>query len=267
MGGAGARPQAPGRLNWTPRPRDGSATGDAKTALPAAAAGVNPGARAADADEARARAALAAARENLTEKLVHYTPAHPDVRAAEADVQRATERLAAITGAAANKPPAPVAEASATPADSTAAAAPRGPALRSMATAAAPSAPAQPQNLVELETEWLKLTRAVTEARQRQDQIEAQLFRADIEVSSERGGHGVQVNVIDPAFFPQRPLPPGPLTIALIFLAASLVVGALGALIFAAVDERVFAARDAAGIIEVLAEVPKNSHRRAYVAG
>ena len=41
----------------------------------------------------------------------------------------------------------------------------------------------------------------------------------------------------------------------------------LGALIFAAFDERVFAARDAAGIIEVLAEVPKHSNRRAYVAG
>jgi uncharacterized protein involved in exopolysaccharide biosynthesis len=92
------------------------------------------------------------------------------------------------------------------------------------------------------------------------------LFRADIQVSSETGGHGVQVNVIDPAFRPQRPLPPGRLTLALIFLAASLTLGAIGALAMAAFDERLFTARDAAGFTEVLTEVPKGRGRKAYVA-
>jgi uncharacterized protein involved in exopolysaccharide biosynthesis len=229
------------------------------------------GGKASDSEESRARAALAAARESLTEKLAHYTPAHPDVRAAEAAVQRATERLAAASNPAA-KPPAP-------PTDGGLAAAPvaSGPAAPTPAAVvfgARPQAP-QPaagaavdraQNLVELETQWLNLTRAVTEARQRLDQIEGQLFRADIAVSSETGGHGVQVNVIDPAFRPQRPLPPGRLTLAAIFLAASLTLGMLGALVMAAFDERLFTARDAVGITEVLTEVPKGTGRKAYVA-
>jgi uncharacterized protein involved in exopolysaccharide biosynthesis len=226
-------------------------------------------------DEARARVDLAAARENLTDKLIHYTPAHPDVRAAEAAVQRATQRLAAVTGGGPQTPPpeAATAQAPAANAANVAAAAPaptpRGasPISRPVAVDSAPVSSGQrTQNLVDLETQWLTLTRAVTEARQRLDQIEEQLFRADILVSSESGGHGVQVNVIDPAFLPQRPLPPGKTMIALIFLAASLVVGGLAALVFAAFDEHVFGARDAIGIAEILVEVPRGSVRRAYVA-
>ena len=45
---------------------------------------------------ALARAAVAAAQENLTEQLARYTPAHPDVRAAQAALARANERLAAV---------------------------------------------------------------------------------------------------------------------------------------------------------------------------
>jgi hypothetical protein len=219
-------------------------------------------------DEARAQAALAAAREDLAEKLVHYTPVHPDVRAAQVEVQRATERLAAITSA---EPPK-----SATPAPASTAAAPSAAAVPSPPPAprawqppnATPPRPAATQeNLVDLETQWLKLTRSVTEARQRTDQIETQLFRADIEVSSERGGQAVQVSIIDPAFLPQSPLPPGKTTLGLVFLLASAVIGALAMLLCAAFSQRVFVARDLAAVGEVLVEVPKASGRRAYVAG
>jgi uncharacterized protein involved in exopolysaccharide biosynthesis len=117
-----------------------------------------------------------------------------------------------------------------------------------------------------METQWLTLTRAVTEARQRQDQIEAQLFRADIQVSSESGGHGAQVNVIDPAFLPQRPLPPGRTTIAFLFLVGSLLLGVIVALLRAAFDERVLAASDIAGLGEVLAEIPRVMKRRSHAA-
>jgi uncharacterized protein involved in exopolysaccharide biosynthesis len=144
-------------------------------------------------------------------------------------------------------------------------------ALAPRATAPAPvpaasAARGRNQGLVEMETQWLKLTRAVTEARQRQDQIEAQLFRADIQVSSESGGHGAQVNVIDPAFMPQRPLPPGRTTIAVLFLAGSLLIGMLVALLRAAFDERVLAASDVAGLGEVLAEIPRVMKRRSHAA-
>jgi len=216
--------------------------------------------RAPSPDEARAQAALAAAREDLAEKLVHYTPVHPDVRAAQVEVQRATERLAAITNAA---PPKVAASA---PAASAAGGAPVPVRVWQPASPAPARSAAPPQNLVDLETQWLKLTRSVTEARQRSDQIETQLFRADIEVSSERGGHAVQVSVIDPAFLPQTPLPPGKTTLGVVFMLASLATGFLAMLLCAAFSQRVFVARDLATVGEVLVEIPKAS-RRAYVAG
>lgn len=255
--------------SFAPRPPSGgelalSSSGHLVAAPPAVAA--KPG----DAEEARARAALAAARESLTEKLAHYTPAHPDVRAAEAAVQRATEHLAAVSsGAMATAAPAATPPSDAAPVASAASPAPRPPRASAPRVAAAPAAAlpaARTDTLVELETEWLRLTRAVTEARQRMDQIEAQLFRADIEVSSESGGHGVQVSVIDPAFLPQRPVPPGTLTLGLIFLAAASVLGGLLMLVRATLDDRVFDARDLGAALHVLAQVPRNRERKHYVA-
>jgi len=174
--------------------------------------------------------------------------------------------------AGASAPAAPVAAAPPSePAAPTTSAAPaprvaRAPAARAPAQAAAPAAP-RTDTLVELETDWLRLTRAVTEARQRLDQIEAQLFRADIEVNSESGGHGVQVSVIDPAFLPQRPVPPGTVTLGLIFLSAAAVLGALLMLVRATLDDRVFDARDLGGALLVLAQVPRHRERKHYVPG
>jgi polysaccharide biosynthesis transport protein len=276
MGGVAPAPPS-GRQNWAAPSRATPAVGS--SGAPSGGAAARPaGPGAGDPEESRARAALAAAREDLTEKLAHYTPAHPDVRAAEAAVQRATERLGAVQSAPRPAAPAePVAAAPApapAPATSATTPAPRAPAP--MARAATPIAPPVVpapaagadgnQTLVDLETQWLQLTRAVTEARQRQDQIEAQLFRADIQVSSESGGHGAQVNVIDPAFEPLRPLPPGRTTLAAIFLIVSLVLGCSLALLRAATDERLFAAADAAGLTDVLVEVPRMMKRRAHAA-
>jgi hypothetical protein len=184
-------------------------------------------------------------------------------------VQRATERLASLTAGAGSPAAAPDPASVAVPAPTQNVTAPTRsvPAPRpAMAPSPSPAlASEHSQSLVTLETDWQKLTRTVTEARQRLDQIEAQLFRADIEVSSESGGRAVQVNVIDPAFLPRRPMPPGRGTLALIFLAAASALGVVGALLFAAFNERIFSARDAVAITEVLVEVPKNQ-RRTYVA-
>lgn len=248
--GAAAAAQAPsGGQAWAPARGSGGPSSPVPAA-PMPGAAPNP----TNADEARARAALAAARESLTEKLAHYTPAHPDVRAAEGEVQRASERLAALANVAPKAAPVEVAAGQPAAAPS---AAPKLAAVPPRVAVATPAKTGSPQNLVELEVEWLKLTRAVTEARQRQDQIEGQLFRADIQSSSETGGHGVQVSVIDPAFLPQTPLPPGRTTLALIFGAASLMLGAVAALILAIFDERLFTSRDLAAVGHVLVEVPK----------
>lgn len=218
--------------------------------------------------EALARAAVAAAKQNLAEQLVHYTPAYPGVREAQAALDRANERLAALKATA----PAPAPEAAPDSNSASARPAPRAPVFHQtalpVASAPAPVHPTeQAKELVDQETQWLKLTRAVTEARQREDQVEAQLFKADIDASSERAGHGVQVSVIDPAFLPDRALPPGRTLIALLFGVGFLGLGLVAAAVRAVFDDRVFGARDIAGVCDVLVEIPKASaERRARVA-
>jgi hypothetical protein len=200
----------------------------------------------ADSDFARANAALVAARAHLAEQLERYTPAHPDVRAAGSAVERAEARVAAL-------PPVSRAPVPATPATPSAPApssetkptvvpVPRTAARPSEAVASSSSSPTG--DVVALETEWLKLTRGVTEARQRQDQVESALFKADILASSASGGHGLSMTIIDPAFLPARPEPPGRTLIAALF----------------------FEGRDASGPAELLVEVPRSS-RRVHVAG
>src|SRR5205823_12401395 len=79
----------------------------------------------------------------------------------------------------------------------------------SQATVAPAHAGAREHDLVALETDWVRLTRAVTEARQHQEHVESALFKADLTASSEDAGHGVSVSVIDPAYLPEKPVPPG----------------------------------------------------------
>lgn len=223
-------------------------------------------------EEARATAALAAARTNLAELMTRFTPAHPDVRAAAAEVDRAENRLLAGRGAPApNAPETGTFDAtpsSEKPARDTAASA--SPPARSVPRSPAPAAPIpvapRDPGTVALETEWVKLTRAVTEARQHQDQIEAALFKASVAASSESGGHGVQVTVIDPAFLPEKPVPPGRTAVAGIFLAVSCVLGAMGAVLFALFDDRIQNRRDLARLAPILVEVPRLAARRTHAA-
>lgn len=234
---------------------------------PAPARPVTPGQAAAPAglpsedaaERARAVAALAAARANLAEQSARFTPAHPDVRAAQGAVDRAMARLEALGP---EPRPVPVAAAAPAPApvkvDTTRAS-------RAPVVAPAPSAPVAAasadshEDVVKLETEWLKLTRAVTEARQRLDQVEAALFKADIQASSERTGSGVQITVIDPAYLPQRPLGLPRSVIVAACLVAGIVFGLIATALRAAFDDRILEARDVGGKTPLLVEVPRLS--------
>ena len=226
----------------------------------------------ADSEIARANAAVAAARTNLTQQLERYTPAHPDVRAATAAVERAESRLSTLVAAAPAAAPAVPAPAASPPTEASAGA-PAAPAPRRVANAEAPAVapPAEPagsaRDVVALETDWVKLTRAATEARQRYDQVSAALFKADIAASSESGARGLQMTVIDPAYLPTRPEPPGRTLIAAVILAVALAFGVVLALMRALVDDRIFEARDARGPAELLVEIPRpRSIRRVHVA-
>jgi uncharacterized protein involved in exopolysaccharide biosynthesis len=134
---------------------------------------------------------------------------------------------------------------------------------KASAPVVAPSSKSR-EDVVALETEWVKLTRNVTEARQHQDEVEAALFKANTAVSSESGGQGVQVTMIDPAFLPQRPLPPGRTMIAALFAVGSLFIGLLAAIVRALADDRVYDARDLGRSVPVLVEVPRLTSRRSH---
>jgi hypothetical protein len=254
MGVAGAAPATPTyrtirTSGSTPAPALASPTPGGGAAAASADAG----------ERARAVAALAAAKTNLAEQLERYTPAHPDVRAAQAEVDRATARVAALGPEPKAAPaPAPTAPAAApVPARRVAVAVP--------ATISAAHAGAE--DVVGLETEWSKLTREVTAARQRVDQVEASLFKADVLASSEIAGRAVQISVIDPAFLPERAVGLGLNVLIAIFLGAGLVVGILAAALNAALDDRIYRASDARGTTAILVEVPKFSwRRRAYAS-
>jgi capsular polysaccharide biosynthesis protein len=208
-------------------------------------------------EEASAQATLVAARTNLAEKLAHFTPAHPDVRIAQATVGLAEAQLAAVVEAA---DPNGTPEA-ANPAS--AAAAPRPNPVRYQPMQALPATPAKPgEDLVALETDWDRLTRAVIEARQRHGQVEVALFKADIAASSELGSKSARMTVIDPAYLPQRPVPPGQMTLAAIVLGIALGIGLLIALGCAALDDRIYTERDVDRIGYVLVEVPRIRVRR-----
>lgn len=245
-GSAGAR-----RVIAVPAPK----TEPSATSAPAPAA-PSPAElrRARDANEevARAGAAVEAARQVVSEKRERYTDAHPDVRAAREALGRAEARLGlarrALPSVRAEPAPAPAVEPKA---------APRRYVTLPVKPGQEPPAEAKTEDLVLMETDWARLTRAVTEARQRHDQVEAALFKADIASSSASGGRGAETTVIDPAYLPQRPVPPGPRTIALLFFAASALSAFAAAIGAAALDDRIYDAGGAEGLLEVLADVPR----------
>ncbi len=83
-----------------------------------------------------------------------------------------------------------------------------------------------------VEARWLLLKRAAVVARQRASEVTGQLLTADIFAGSEAAG--IRATVIDPAFLPQRPLPPEHWLIIVMFAAGALILGVGGALARAA---------------------------------
>lgn len=213
------------------------------------------------AERARAQAAFAAAQSDLAQKLARFTDQHPDVQAARGAAQRAQDRVEAVNAA--------IATAAAGAAGRAAATAPPSPAPRRV-YAAAPKPKeedaAQKQQssdqLVALETKWSRLTRDVSEARARHDQMEASFFKADIAANSADGGHAVQMVIVDPAYLPMKTTPPGPITWVAIFVILSLLIGSGLAVGRAVIDDRVLDKIDLAGVAPVLTEIPRERRPR-----
>ena len=219
----------------------------------------------------RAQTELQAAQKDLADKQMHLTNEHPDVKQAMRRVANAevAERRAAAA-ITAWKPPAGT-DAPAAVADD-AGAQGRVAALRHALAAvrqqiasvkgrSAPrgETPHAPDQQVQVDTEWTRLNRDVSEARERQSQLESKQFQAQLAATLTAGGQGGQLVIVDPAFRPMRPVAGGRLKIALVGGAASLALALLVIFGVASFDDRLYAAHDVEGILDdgVVVVIPK----------
>lgn len=117
-------------------------------------------------------------------------------------------------------------------------------------------------SIVGLETQWARLSRDVSEARDQAAQLERNYFRAQIEASSSLGGYSDQVVVLDPAYKPTRPEPPGKSLIVALAGGAAFVLAMIVAFLRALLDDHVYEEADLARVAPVLAVVPRGGARR-----
>jgi hypothetical protein len=243
-----------------------------------AAAGMRPGAGPSEAPldpmlagmRSRAYTELQTAQRDLAEKQNRYTNEHPDVKAA---LRRVTDATAAVRRAdEAAAAPRSATHEGATPEVSMDPEGGRIGALRRALAAvraqigavrgrSAPRAeiPQGSTSVVAIDTEWTRLARQVSEARDRQTQLEAKQFQAELLATLAAGGQGGRLVVVDPPFRPLRPIAGGRLKIALLGGVASLLLSILGIGLLAAFDDRLYSARDIERIVNdgIVVVVPR----------
>ncbi len=213
------------------------------------AAGASPGAP--DAGMPGPDPQLVAEREAAVQKLTEasrelaklqaqYTDKHPAVSAAEARVRAAESRVSETTSALSRATPAPPPPAPPEPPPP--AATPHPIQYQPKAVQSVPS-PTPPASLGAVEAEYMRLERAVDDARSRAEKLATESFLAEVASRSHDEGYDARVIVLDPAH-----LPAAPLRSRLIFLVTGLPL----ALIFAALlmmawlifDDRIYEAKD-----------------------
>jgi hypothetical protein len=216
----------------------------------------------------RAHVELQEAQRDLTEKQSHFTNEHPDVKAAlrrvagaEAALRRADAALQAqrttalATAPAAGPTPAPAEDEN--PGGGRAAAIRRAlaavhsqiAAVKSRGGNQRPEVAPAPGSAVAIDTEWVRLNRDVTETRERQAQLEAKQFQAQLMATLAGGGQGGRLVILDPPFRPTRPVAGERSKIVLAGGAVSLILSVLVILLFAAFDDRLYDPRDIQRIV------------------
>ncbi|MGE5786408.1 MAG: GumC family protein [Myxococcales bacterium] len=212
---------------------------------------------------AEAERNLKRAQETLADRLSHYTDKHPDVVAARSQVRVAEQRLVAAREAA--RAPSLALPATQAP---TAIASPAGDGAsldklkaelnqvqRMILTAkgALPEARKdttvtdtalnESSGIVELETEWSSLNREVFSARERNDQIQKQLFKASL-LAKVRSSGGGQIIVIDEAYVPRKPVTRGKKKTGAAGAGIVMFLGLLTAFVLALTDDRLYNRHD-----------------------
>jgi uncharacterized protein involved in exopolysaccharide biosynthesis len=233
----------------------------AAASRPLPSAGASPSEQAATLGRSQAEAALTQARRDLADKRAMYTDEHPDVKSAqrrvvdaEADVRRAIAATSAAVRPAAGGAAAPDEDPNGT---SRVASLRRALSavrmqigtIRSRSAPKPVPAPKTSQGVVAVDTEWTRLFREVSEARERQSQLESRQFQAGLVATLASSGEAGRLVVIDPAFKPTRPVAGRRATTALLGGAASLILAMLVMLAMAFLDERLYSVADVQRVI------------------
>jgi uncharacterized protein involved in exopolysaccharide biosynthesis len=214
---------------------------------------------------------LVAARHNLADRAALFTDKHPDVIAARSRLQAAEDAQLAINAAALaawqaqhgvdpGPPPNPAEEANLKKELATLqvqiAARRAHPGASPDSVPSAGSAPEGVAPAVELE--FRRLQGEVSDARDRQQQVQSRLFRASIAASSVMDDRNIQVSVLDPAYLPVRAIskPRSMLLGGLLALCGTL--GIVVAFASAFLDDRIYDRHDVERFdIPILAIIPK----------
>jgi capsular polysaccharide biosynthesis protein len=121
---------------------------------------------------------------------------------------------------------------------------------------------------VEFELDFQRLQQDVSDARERQEQLQTRLFRASITASSVMDDRNIEVSVLDAAYLPVRASSKPRSTFLAVLLVFDLILALATAFISAAVDDRVFERRDIERLqlLPVVAVIPRLSRHRSTVA-
>lgn len=229
--------------------------------------------RQAERDVANARNELATVTRQLAELQTKLTDKHPDVVAAKARV-RAAEKVLVDARMAASALETPTIETAPLTEED------RGPLEERMreldaeiakertrlrTKRAAPDSRAAPEApVVELETEWSRLVRAVRESKERHEALDTKAFTAEIMAASELAKQRFELTIIDPAHKPTRPAGTGRSVIVMLGFTLSGGLGLALALGIVLLDDRVFSRRDIERleIGPLLTVIPPKTQRR-----
>lgn len=247
------------------KPADGSAP------QPAVAAAPDPKLVAA---RQKALEELTRASQDLARLEQSYTEAHPDVRSAagrvaraEAAVSQATE---AVNASTARQLYNTAAESDDTDSKSAAetvtvrvpvpaskpdeeAEAEGGAAAKAPSLAELEKLP--PDELGDVETRWMRLQRAVEEARDQQARLAAESFRAEVQSRSQSAGHSARAVILDPAYLPTKPMR-SRLFFGKIWAPLALFLGLAFLIARALFDDRILVPDDASNGKMMLAVIP-----------
>jgi uncharacterized protein involved in exopolysaccharide biosynthesis len=209
------------------------------------------------------------AQRELADKAAQFTEEHPDVRAAktrvkaaEAKVRHANDAIAASDGAA--KKAEPVDEGQidrgALDTELKRVQAEIGAYRRRKATngnVAAESA-STANAVVALETEWTRLNREVSDARDRNQQLESRQFKAAIMENAVTSGRNAQMIIVDPAYKPTHPNK-GRTQVVIAGVAASVALALMLAFLLTMLDDRLYDRVDveAMRMVPLLGVVPR----------